>query len=76
MEIVGLSKKNIEKISDIKHEEQWIKDFRLDSYELFKKQDMPDFGPKFELDFDKVIYYKGNDSGINNDWNKINNNIK
>ena len=76
MEIVGLSKKNIEKISDIKHEEQWIKDFRLESYELFKKQDMPNFGPKFELDFDKVIYYKSSESGINNNWNNINSNIK
>ena len=76
MEIVGLSRENIKKISEIKHEEQWILDFRLKSYELFNKLEMPNFGPKFDLDFDKVIYYKSQEKGINNNWNNIDNNIK
>ena len=76
MEIVGLSEDNIRKISKIKHEEQEVLDFRLKSYELFKKLDMPNFGPKFELDFDKVIYYKSQEKGINSNWDKIDNNIK
>ena len=76
MEIVGLSEENINKISEIKHEEQDVLDFRLKSYELFKKLDMPNFGPKFSLDFDKVIYYKSRENGINTNWDKIDNNIK
>ena len=76
MEIVGLNEKNIRKISEIKHEEQWVLDFRLKSYEIFNKLDMPTFGPKFDLDFDKVIYYKSQEKGINSNWNKIDNNIK
>ena len=76
MEVVGLNEKNIRKISEIKHEEQWILDYRLKSFELFKKQDMPDFGPKFDLDFDKVIYYKSKEQGMNTNWNTIDNNIK
>jgi Fe-S cluster assembly protein SufB len=76
MEIKGLNQSNIKKISEIKHEEQWVLDFRLKSYELFEKLDMPDFGPKFELDFDKVIYYKSQDKGMKNNWNNIDNNIK
>jgi len=76
MEVVGLSKENIEKISEIKHEEQWILDFRLKSFELFNKLDMPDFGPKFDLDFNKVIYYKSREQGMNSNWNTIDNNIK
>ena len=32
MEVVGLSEENIRKISDIKHEEQWILDYRLKSF--------------------------------------------
>ena len=76
MEIVGLSEENIKKISEIKHEEQDVLDFRLKSYELFKKLDMPNFGPKFSLDFDKVIYYKSRENGINTNWDKIDNNIK
>ena len=76
MEIVGLTKENIEKISNIKHEEQWVLDYRLKSYELFKKLDMPDFGPKFELDFDKVIYYKNEDNKLNSNWNCVNTSVK
>lgn len=76
MEIVGLSEENIREISKIKHEEQWVLDFRLKSYELFKKLEMPTFGPSFSLDFDKVIYYKSQEKGINNSWNNIDNNIK
>lgn len=76
MEITGLNKSNIEKISKIKDEEQWILDFRLKSFELFNKLDMPDFGPKFDLDFDKVIYYKSREQGMNSNWNTIDNNIK
>ena len=76
MEVVGLNENNIKKISEIKHEEQWILDFRLKSYEMFKKLDMPNFGPKFDLDFDKVIYYKSREQGMNTNWNKIDDNIK
>ena len=76
MEVVGLNEKNIKKISEIKHEEQWIIDYRLKSFETFKKLNMPDFGPKFDLDFDKVIYYKSREQGMNTNWNKIDNNIK
>ena len=58
MEIKGLSEENIRKISEIKNEEPWVLDFRLNSYKSFLEQDMPKFGPKFDLDFEKVIYYK------------------
>ncbi|MBR1385465.1 MAG: Fe-S cluster assembly protein SufB [Bacilli bacterium] len=76
MEIVGLNENNIRKISKTKHEEQWVLDFRLKSYEMFKKLNMPDFGPKIDLDFDKVIYYKSLEKGLNSNWDKIDNNIK
>ena len=76
MEIKGLNEENVKKISEIKHEEQWILDYRLKSYELFNKLDMPNFGPKFDLDFDKVIYYKNSEETLTNDWNNISNNIQ
>ena len=73
MELVGLNKANIEKISKIKNEEEWIKKFRLDAYKYFEKQDMPKFGPELELDFNKIIYYKSNeaDEKIESDWNNV-----
>ena len=72
LEIVGLDIEKIKKISEIKGEDSSILDYRLKSYELFKKLDYPDFGPKADIDFDKVIYYKTRDEdSIKNSWNDI-----
>ncbi len=73
MELIGLNKSNIEKISKIKNEDSWVKDFRLDAYSSFKKQTMPKFGPEIELDFKSIIYYKSNDADkkIESDWNNV-----
>ena len=76
MEIRGLSTKKIEKISKIKNEDKKILDFRLKSYEAFKKLENPDFGPKFEIDFDKVIYYKSSENKMTDNWDKITCNIR
>ena len=76
MEIVGLNEENIKKISEIKHEEQWVLDYRLNSYKIFKELDMPSYGPSYELDFDKVIYYKNEDNKLNSNWSCINKNVK
>ncbi len=76
MEIVGLSEEKIKEISRIKNEDSWVLDFRLNSYKLFKKLEMPDFGPKVDLDFEKVIYYKSNEEKLENSWSCINPNVK
>ena len=73
MEIVGLDENKVKKISEIKNEDAWVLEYRLKGYESFIKQNMPSFGPKIDLDFNKVIYYKNNDvdKEIENDWNKV-----
>ena len=73
MEIVGINKNNILKISKYKKESDEIRDFRLDSYNKFKSLDMPNFGPKIDLDFNKIIYYKNDkqDDLIKDDWNNV-----
>ena len=71
MEIRGLSTKKIEKISKIKNEDKMILDFRLNSYELFKKLENPNFGPKFKIEFDNVIYYKTSENTLTDNWNNI-----
>ena len=43
---------------DKKKENDWVKEFRLDSYDKFLNCDMPKFGPNIDLDFEKIIYYK------------------
>lgn len=73
MEIKGIDRENVEAISNIKKEDFWIRDFRLNSYEKFEKMGMPEFGPKVNLDFSKIIYYKSNkqDEEIKNNWNNV-----
>ena len=73
MEIVVLDENKVKKISEIKNEDAWVLEYRLKGYESFIKQNMPSFGPKIDLDFNKVIYYKNNDvdKKIENDWNKV-----
>ena len=72
MELIGLTKDNIIKISDHKKEESWVKDYRIKSYEYFEKmsKDLP-FGPKFKLNFDDIIYYKSTTDELTDDWNKV-----
>ena len=77
MEIIGLSQEKIKQISEIKKEDSWVLDYRLNSYELFEKAEEPSFGPKANIDFEKVIYYKTNDDNkIKNNWNDINCSIR
>ncbi len=73
MEIVGINKDKVLTISSIKNEDEWVRDFRLQGYDAFSKLDMPKFGPKIELDFDNIIYYKDNlaDKALTDDWNNI-----
>lgn len=76
MEIVGLSRENVNKISEFKHEDNWVKQYRNNSFDIFNKLSMPSFGPKYEIDFDKIVYYKSNDTGIKNSWDNIDTNVK
>ena len=76
MEVVGISKEKIKEISNYKKEDSWVYDYRMQSYEIFNKLPLPSFGPEYEIDFDKIVYYKSNDKNIENNWNKIDKNIK
>ena len=73
MEVVGINEKNINIISNVKNEDKWISDYRIDSYRKFEQLEMPSFGPKIDLDFSKIIYYKNSekDKKIQNDWNNV-----
>ncbi len=72
MEIKGLTKENVLKISEHKKERDWVKDYRLKSYEYFEKMNkaLP-FGPKFKLNFDDIIYYKSATDELTDDWSKV-----
>lgn len=73
MEIVGLDEEKVKLLSKIKEEDNDIKDFRLKGYQSFMNQKMPEFGPKVDLNFDDIIYYKrmSQDEKIEKNWNNI-----
>lgn len=73
MEIIGIDEEKVKTISSIKKEEDWVRNYRVDSYHQFEKIGMPEFGPEIDLDFSKIIYYKNNsqDQKIQDDWNNI-----
>ena len=66
-----LTRDIIKKISDIKNEPDWMRQFRLNAFDCFSKLDNPKFGPIIDIDFDSITYYKERVNELTNDWDKI-----
>ncbi len=68
----GLSEKVIRKISKEKHEPKWMLDYRLNAYEIFKRLELPEWGPDLSnINFNEVIYYAINPDKISSKWENI-----
>ena len=76
IEIRGLNLDNVKKISALKKEEKYFLDYRVKSYEIFKNLNDPDFGPKYTIDYDKIIYYKTIQDDMKNNWSDVNSNVQ
>ena len=61
----------VKKISSIKGEPKWMLDFRLKSLEAFNKSSNPNFGPKLDIDYDSINYYKEREEKLTDNWNNI-----
>ena len=66
-----LTKEIIKEISNIKNELDWMYDFRIKAFEYFEKAKNPSWGPKIDVDFDSITYYKKRTEELTNDWEKI-----
>lgn len=66
--VIDLSKK--------KNEPEWMLNFRLKAFAKFQELDNPTFGPKIDIDFSKINYYKDNESKLTNDWDHVNCSIR
>ena len=66
-----LTKEVVEKISSIKGEPKWMLDFRLRSLDAFLKSNNPNFGPKLDIDYDQITYYKERENPLTNKWDDI-----
>lgn len=71
-----LDEKFIIELSKKKNEPEWMREFRLKSFKKFQELDNPNFGPKIDLDLDKILYYKDINQTNVDDWNKVKENIR
>lgn len=70
-----LNEETIKKISAMKNEPEWMLEFRLNSLKKFNELDMPKFGPKLDIDFSSINYYKKEGESVSN-WDKVNCSIR
>ena len=61
----------VKKISNIKKEPKWMLNFRLNALEAFEKSSNPSFGPKIEVDYDNINYYKERENELTNNWDNL-----
>jgi Fe-S cluster assembly protein SufB len=66
----------VKELSNKKEEPKWMLDFRLQSFNKFKELDNPSFGPKLDIDFDTILYYKNDLEKNADDWNKVDKDVR
>ena len=71
MEIRGLNKDKVKKISSLKNESSTVLNYRLNCFDLFEKSSLPSFGPEINIDFDNILYYKSSEFDLTDNWNNI-----
>lgn len=73
----GLNKEVVLEISKLKHEPEWMTNFRLKSLEYFLSCPLPKFGPSLkELDFNSYTYFIRPSKKVEKDWNDVPETIK
>ena len=73
----GLDESKIFNISKIKNEDEWLLNFRLDSYKKFLNLKNPKWGPNLDfINFDEYIYYFKPTQNMSSNWNDVPEKIK
>lgn len=74
----GLTREIVEQISREKNDPDWMREFRLQSLEIFQRSRMPDWGPSIEgLDMDNIVtYVRPNAERMNTKWEDVPADIK
>jgi len=63
-------------LSNKKHEDKFMLDFRINSFLKFQELENPTFGPELNIDFNKINYYKSDIKEVQNKWENVNCKIK
>lgn len=73
----GLNENVINKISEMKSEPDWMRDFRLKSYQIFLEKKMPAWGGDLSrINFDDIYYYIKPTLGQEKSWDDVPADIK
>ena len=76
MEGKTLNEEKVIEISNIKKEPKWMTEFRLKSYHKFLELENPNFGPKLDIDFDSINFYKRVADEVKDNWNEVDKEVK
>ena len=75
----GLTREIVERISSMKEEPAWMRDFRLKGYDLFIKKPMPTWGDTkllSEIDFGNIHYFVKSTDQTERSWDDVPDDIK
>jgi len=68
----GLNREIVEKISEIKKEPDWMRQFRLRAYDHFVKRPLPAWGGNLStLQFDQMVYYASSTQKKGRSWEEV-----
>jgi Fe-S cluster assembly protein SufB len=74
----GLTREIVEKISELKDEPQWMREFRLKALEHFRARPMPDWGSPMlaDVDFDDIHYFVRASEQTGRSWDEVPEDVK
>jgi Fe-S cluster assembly protein SufB len=72
----GIDVEIVNQISDMKNEPDWMREFRLKSFEIFQSKPMPHWGGAIDIDFQDIYYYLKPTNGQGQTWDEVPQEIK
>jgi Fe-S cluster assembly protein SufB len=72
----GLDADIVREISAMKGEPDWMRDFRLQSLEIFHSKPMPRWGGDISINFQDIFYYMKPTAGQGHNWEDVPEDIK
>ena len=66
-----LTSEVVKHISKVKGEPEWMLKFRLNALDSFNKSCNPSFGPKLDIDYDSINYYKEREEELTDNWDNL-----
>ncbi len=73
----GLTAEIVSRISEEKHDPEWMREFRLKSLEIYNQTELPVWGPSLdELDMDNIVTYVKPNTAMRGSWSEVPTDIK